>query len=78
MKTLNYSPPKRRRYRQCWSRQEVVEVANCIKCKADVKALCENAGKFFEEKRILKGYGTDSASDRAFIGLAKQMKSSIC
>jgi hypothetical protein len=52
-------------------------MAGYIKCKADVKALCENPGKFLEEKRILKSC-TDSASDRAFIGLAKQLKSSIC
>jgi hypothetical protein len=78
MKTLNYLPPKRRHYRTSFStRQEVVEMAGYIKCKADVKALCENPGKFLEEKRILKSC-TDSASDRAFIGLAKQLKSSIC
>jgi len=78
MKTLNYLPPKRRHYRTSLStRQEVVEMAGYIKCKADVKALCENPGKFLEEKRILKSC-TDSASDRAFIGLAKQLKSSIC
>jgi len=79
MKILNYSPPKRRYCRTSFaSRQEIVELARWIKCKGDVKALCENPGKFFEETRVLKGYGTDSASDRAFIGLAKQLKSSIC
>ena len=80
MKTLKYPPSKRKHHRTWYwfsTRQEMVEMMNYVKCKADVKALCENPGKFLEEKRILKSC-TDSASDRAFIGLAKQLKSSIC
>jgi len=47
MKTQNDSPPKRIRYRRSFAtRQEVVEAAGYIKCKADVKALCEDPGKF--------------------------------
>jgi hypothetical protein len=78
MKTLKYPPSKRKHYRTSFSsRQEMLEMVNYVKCKADVKALSENLGKFFEDKRVLKGC-TDSASDRAFIELAKQLKSSIC
>jgi len=58
---------KRRCYRQLFSKQEVVEMASYISCKADVKAVGENPGKFLEEKRGLKDYGTALASDQAFI-----------
>jgi hypothetical protein len=55
----------------------MVEMMNYVKCKADVNALYRNQEQFFEDKRILKG-STDSASDRAFIELAKSLKSIVC
>ncbi|MGB0107550.1 MAG: hypothetical protein WBP52_03530, partial [Terriglobales bacterium] len=80
MKTLKYPPSKRKHHRTWYwfsTRQEMVEMMNYVKCKADVNALYRNQEQFFEDKRILKG-STDSASDRAFIELAKSLKSIVC
>jgi hypothetical protein len=71
-------PRKRRQQTQLFTKEETAEMADYISSKGDAQACVKNPRKFLRTKRLARLYGTDSGSEQAFIGLAKQLKPSIC
>ena len=53
---------------------EVPEIAKHINSLRDIEQYRANPLEFLHRKRLLAEYGTDSTSDRAFIGLAKSLQ----
>jgi hypothetical protein len=79
MKNPKLFPPRpRRKPTQLFTSEETIEMAGYINSKSDIRAMGKNPRKFLQSKRLAKLYGTDSGSDQAFIGLAKQLKASDC
>lgn len=72
-KSLRYGLPGKRPSR-FFRKGEVEEIAKHINSPQDVKDQVKNPLEFLRQKQLIKQYGTDSASDDAFMGLAKALK----
>jgi hypothetical protein len=52
----------------------VAEIAKHINSPQDIEDYRKNPLEFLRQKQLIKQYGTDSASEAAFVGLAKALK----
>lgn len=72
-KLFQYGIPGKRPSR-LFREGEVSEIAKHINSPRDIEDYRNNPLEFLRRKRIMEEHGTDSTSDRAFLGLAKSLQ----